>query len=181
MIGALIAFVGLSCSIFANSILGLIFSFGIVAGIGYGFTFMPSIVIVSYYFVKKRATATGLSLCGSGIGTFIFAPFLRYLIAEYGGWKPAAFIIAAISLNCLVFSLFFRPLHISKPKTSPSDAVEPLRNDLLFTGSIQSLPDQIQKEIMEESKTAETGKPNFKDTLKVPPLESIYFLIQNFF
>ena len=37
--------------------------------------YLPSIVIVGYYFDKKRAFATGIAVCGSGIGTFLFAPF----------------------------------------------------------------------------------------------------------
>jgi hypothetical protein len=32
------------------------------------------VVTVSHYFRDKRAFAMGLAICGSGIGTFIFAP-----------------------------------------------------------------------------------------------------------
>ena len=39
--------------------------------------YLPSIVIVGYYFDKKRAFATGLAVCGSGIGTFLFAPLSK--------------------------------------------------------------------------------------------------------
>ena len=46
-------------------------------GIGLGMIYLPAIVSVTYYFEKKRAFATGLAVCGSGIGTFIFAPLLR--------------------------------------------------------------------------------------------------------
>lgn len=31
---------------------------------------MAAVVIVAYYFDKRRSFATGLSVCGSGIGTF---------------------------------------------------------------------------------------------------------------
>jgi hypothetical protein len=30
--------------------------------------YLPSMVIVSYYFQRRRALATGLAVCGSGIG-----------------------------------------------------------------------------------------------------------------
>ena len=53
---------------------------------GFGLMYLPSIVIVGYYFDKKRALATGIAVCGSGIGTFIFGPFTRILLDEYG-WK----------------------------------------------------------------------------------------------
>ena len=43
---------------------------GIVVGIGDGLLFLPSIVIVSQYFDKRRALATGIASMGSSIGTF---------------------------------------------------------------------------------------------------------------
>lgn len=49
-------------------------------------------ISVGYYFDKKRALATGLSACGSGIGTLVMAPFARYLLEQYG-WKRAHFIL----------------------------------------------------------------------------------------
>jgi len=57
-----------------------------VAGIGFGFMYLPSIVMVSFYFDKRRALATGLAVCGSGVGTFVLAPFFNFIVSEYG-WK----------------------------------------------------------------------------------------------
>jgi len=57
-----------------------------VVGIGFGFMYLPSIVMVSFYFDKRRALATGLAVCGSGVGTFVLAPFFNFLVSEYG-WK----------------------------------------------------------------------------------------------
>ena len=37
-----------------------------ILGMGFGLMYLPSIVIVGYYFDKKRAFATGLATCGSG-------------------------------------------------------------------------------------------------------------------
>jgi len=41
---------------------------------------------VGYYFEKKRSLATGLSVAGSGVGTFVVAPLATFLEAEYG-WR----------------------------------------------------------------------------------------------
>ena len=49
-----------------------------LSGISFGLMYLPSIVIVGYYFDKKRAFATGIAVCGSGIGTFLFAPLGTY-------------------------------------------------------------------------------------------------------
>jgi len=48
--------------------------------------YLPSIVMVGYYFDKKRAMATGIAVCGTGIGTFVLAPIVNLLVSEYG-WK----------------------------------------------------------------------------------------------
>ena len=56
------------------------------AGFGFGLIYLPSIVSVGYYFEKKRALATGIAVCGSGVGTFIFSPVNDMLITEYT-WK----------------------------------------------------------------------------------------------
>ena len=57
-----------------------------LSGLGLGLIYLPAIVSVTYYFEKRRAFATGLAVCGSGLGTFIFAPLSKFLVEEYG-WK----------------------------------------------------------------------------------------------
>lgn len=36
------------------------------AGVGFGLMYLPSIVIVNFYFLRRRALATGIAVCGSG-------------------------------------------------------------------------------------------------------------------
>jgi len=47
---------------------------------------LPSIVTVGFYFDKRRALANGIAICGTGIGTFVFAPLASFLVSQYG-WK----------------------------------------------------------------------------------------------
>jgi len=75
--------------------------------------YLPAIVSVTYYFEKRRSFATGLAVCGSGIGTFIFAPLAKALLDEYG-WKGATLIEAGLLLNCCICGALFRPLEFSK-------------------------------------------------------------------
>ena len=49
-----------------------LFLFFLFLGVGFGLVFLPAIVIVGQYFAEKRALATGIAVCGSGIGTAIF-------------------------------------------------------------------------------------------------------------
>lgn len=77
--------------------------------------YLPSIVSVGYYFERKRAFATGIAVCGSGIGTFVFPPLCTYLLNIYG-WKNTMYILAGIVLNGVVCGSLMRPLEAPKPK-----------------------------------------------------------------
>lgn len=76
---------------------------------------MPAIVYVGYYFEKKRALATGLSVAGSGFGTFVFPPLTVALITAFT-WRGALWILSGIILNCAVFGCLMRSL--PKPKVA---------------------------------------------------------------
>lgn len=81
--GSLVGFVGLLTSSFANSIDTLFFTLGVLFGVADGLIFTPIVVGVGFYFDKKRALATGIALCGSGAGAFIFAPIIYLLLETY--------------------------------------------------------------------------------------------------
>ena len=55
-------------------------------GVGFGMMYLCCYVMIGHYFEKRRAFATGLASCGSGVGTFLFAPLSVYLITQFG-WK----------------------------------------------------------------------------------------------
>lgn len=80
-----------------------------IVGFGFGLIYLPSIVSVGYYFEKKRALATGIAVCGSGLGTFIFSPLCKFLLDVYD-WKNALYILAGIILNGVVCGMLMRPL-----------------------------------------------------------------------
>lgn len=114
--GAIVAAIGFILSLFAPNIYYLFFSFGILSGLGFGLMYLPAIVSVSHYFDKKRSFATGIAVCGSGIGTFIFAPVSKLLVDEYT-WKGAVLIEAGIILNCILCGALFRPLVVKHERT----------------------------------------------------------------
>lgn len=111
--GAILAGVCLVISAFAQNVLTLIFTVGVGTGFGFGLIYLPAIVSVTTYFEKYRSLATGIAVCGSGFGTFIFAPFTEYLIGEFG-WRGATLILAGIVFNCIIFGAMFRPLEPPK-------------------------------------------------------------------
>jgi len=74
-------------------------------GIGFGLIYLPAVVCVGYYFETKRSLATGIAVCGSGFGTFAFAPLATMLLKNFD-WKVSNLILAGMILSCAVsFSL----------------------------------------------------------------------------
>ncbi|KAL5288108.1 hypothetical protein ACFFRR_008765 [Megaselia abdita] len=109
MCGAVIASIAFALSYCATSVEYLFITYGIIGGIGFCMIYIPSVITVGYYFEKWRALATGIALCGSGVGTFVFAPLTQMLITEYG-WRNTLVIQAGIILLCLIFGAAYRPL-----------------------------------------------------------------------
>ncbi|KAH9500384.1 hypothetical protein Btru_071688, partial [Bulinus truncatus] len=108
-VGACLSFVAFFISTFSDTIGVFIVTYGFLGGVGFGLMYLPAIVMVGYYFERRRALATGIACCGSGIGAFLFAPFTEYLLHEYG-WRGATWVISALVLNGSFFALFYRPL-----------------------------------------------------------------------
>ncbi|CAC5366703.1 unnamed protein product [Mytilus coruscus] len=109
IIGGLITAIGFILSAFVHSVGAMAVTYGCIAGLGISMPYLNSIVVVAMYFEKKRTLATGISECGAGIGTLIFAPLYEYLIMSYS-WRGAVLIIGAISLNIVVCGAVFKPL-----------------------------------------------------------------------
>lgn len=61
-----------------------------MSGIGLCMIFMPAVLTVGFYFEKWRALATGLALCGSGVGVFLMSPIMQSLVENYG-WRMTIF------------------------------------------------------------------------------------------
>lgn len=67
---------------------------------------------VTSYFEKYRSLATGIAVCGSGLGTFIFAPFTEWLITKLG-WRGAMIVMGILVMKCIIYGILFRPLKSS--------------------------------------------------------------------
>ncbi len=118
--GSVIACLGLALSTFSPNVPVLMLTYGVIGGFGLGLIYLPAVVAVGYYFEKRRALATGISVCGSGVGTFLLAPLATYLLDEYG-WKGANLIFAGLCLNCAVFGALMRPLELVPVKVRDED------------------------------------------------------------
>ncbi|CAF2522289.1 unnamed protein product [Rotaria sp. Silwood2] len=109
IIGGIIAAVAVAASVFVPNIQLMWLLFGFIGGIGMGLVYLPSIVMVGYYFDKKRAIATGIVTAGTGIGSITFGPLSRFLFDRFG-WKNGLLILAVILLGCVICCAFMQPL-----------------------------------------------------------------------
>ncbi|RZF33544.1 hypothetical protein LSTR_LSTR008190 [Laodelphax striatellus] len=117
--GSIISCVAFVLSTFSPSVEILMITYGVMGGIGFGLIYLPAVVCVGYYFETKRSLATGIAVCGSGVGTFAFAPLATLLLDNFD-WKGANLILAGLILNCAVFGAMMRPLEFPKgPSCKP--------------------------------------------------------------
>lgn len=107
--GSLIASTAFALCYFAPEIIYLHILYGVFGGIGFCFIYMPSVIIVGYYFEKWRPLATGIALCGSGAGTFVMGPISQMLINRLG-WRLALLCQAGMILFCAIFAIAYRPI-----------------------------------------------------------------------
>ena len=77
--GTFLSILGMMMTSICQTYGELLVAQGIVVGVGDGLLFLPSIVIVSQYFDKKRALATGVASMGSSIGQFCLRSPCIYL------------------------------------------------------------------------------------------------------
>ena len=120
--GSILASIGFLAAAFSHHIALLYLFFGVVSGFGLSLCYVASIIIVAYYFESKRSFATGIAVCGSGIGTFVFAPFTQWLMDNYDGWRGACIILSGIFLNMIICGLMFKELEWKKKMSRASSA-----------------------------------------------------------
>ncbi|XP_065338145.1 monocarboxylate transporter 12-like isoform X2 [Cloeon dipterum] len=140
IIGSLLAASGFILSAHPSSMLVLLATFGL-AGFGLALCYVAAVVIVAYWFESKRSLATGISQCGSGIGTFIFAPLTQFLLSTYG-WQGTSLILAGCFLNLAVCGALMRDVRPTsrqrKRYSSESEKTAPTSTDL-------PNPDELRK------------------------------------
>ncbi|XP_050415563.1 monocarboxylate transporter 14 [Patella vulgata] len=116
VIGSLVSTGAFVLCTFSPNVEILTLTYGVIGGFGFGMIYLPAIVSVGYYFETKRAMATGIAVCGSGVGTFMFAPLSKVLLDVYD-WNNAIMILAGIILQAAICGMLMRPLEVtSTPK-----------------------------------------------------------------
>ncbi len=76
---------------------GLVFSYGILGGLGVGFAYVTPIATCIKWFPDMRGTITGLAVFGFGAGTLIFGPLISKLVISMG-IANAFFVVGVIMI-----------------------------------------------------------------------------------
>lgn len=70
--------------------------FGVLGGIGRAAARAPLLSAVFQFFNKRKGLAVGITLSGSGIGTLIFPPLMRYIMSV-ADWRAAFLVLGLLS------------------------------------------------------------------------------------
>jgi MFS family permease len=110
----------------------IVYSSRIALGVSLGFVgVLPSVVLVSNWFVRRRGTALGLLLTGTSIGGAVIPPMATPLVQHFG-WRSAMLLVSLLIWLVLVPAVLFlvkdRPSDVGL--IADGDAVPPEETSL---------------------------------------------------
>jgi len=108
---------------FVESLTALYITVGVVTSTGLAMVYISAYLIISFYFTKRRALATGVAVSGSGLGIFILSPIMELLIREYA-WKDAFFIFGALCSHTFISVCLYRLGNEPKPQQEEISTLE---------------------------------------------------------
>ena len=89
--------------------LGLILTWGVLAGIGTGTMAMVlAVTIVNRWFDKNRGLVLGLLTASTATGQLLFLPVLA-AVATHAGWKPVVLIVGGVALALIPLVALLMP------------------------------------------------------------------------
>ncbi|XP_067000668.2 monocarboxylate transporter 13 isoform X2 [Anabrus simplex] len=108
-VGAIIHFLGALLSSFAQNVIHLIVTYGLLQGFGLGLMIPAALSSFNSYFSERRTRAMAISQTMNGAGSFLM-PLLVQLLVENYGFRGAQFLMAAITLHSLLGMMLLRPV-----------------------------------------------------------------------
>lgn len=128
--------IGIMCFSVSKQLYQFILSYCVV-GLGCSFSFCTCIHTVTHWFLKRRSTAVGCSLVGSGFGGIIIPIILQQLFKKVGfGW--AIRILGFISLMVIFCGLLLIDDRRKELDLLP-DSSSPLKVHQVLIGSIKQI------------------------------------------
>lgn len=128
---------GLVLHAVANSAV-LVYTARIMMGASLGFVgVLPSVVLVSNWFVRRRGTALGILLTGTSVGGVLIPPVATPLIERFG-WRTAMLLVS------LIIWLILAPAIVFLIRSKPSDlGLMPDGDDEVHDGAADASSDGL--------------------------------------
>ncbi|XP_061665334.1 monocarboxylate transporter 7-like [Syngnathoides biaculeatus] len=115
MIGGVLISSGTIATSFTTSINQMYITYGLVAGLGYCLTFLPTVTILSQYFTRRRSLVIAIASTGEALSMFALAPAFSSL-RDIIGWRHTMAMIGALQGAIIICGALLRPIIIN-PKT----------------------------------------------------------------
>ncbi|XP_070574319.1 monocarboxylate transporter 12-like isoform X2 [Ptychodera flava] len=109
LVGALISTVSMGATCFADSIIYLFISFGLISGVGLNCVYVSGFTVVAQYFTDRHAFANGLAALGGCVGVMALPPLVEIMISAYG-WRGTFIVLTGFSANLFVSAVIMRPI-----------------------------------------------------------------------
>jgi len=104
-IGGVIVGVGYILASFAQNIVALTLTYGVIVGMGVGITYGVPMVVAARWFPDKKGLAVGLTIVGFGLSPLITAPLAKSLIDRYQARPTLLILGVAFTLIILAIAL----------------------------------------------------------------------------
>ncbi|MEQ2271983.1 hypothetical protein XENORESO_012474 [Xenotaenia resolanae] len=123
IIGGLLISTGTIATSFTSSLNQIYITYGLVAGLGYCLTFLPTVTILSKYFSRRRSLVIALASTGESFAMFALAPAFSVLRDKIG-WRHTMAVIGALQSVIIICGALLRPI-IIKPRATQSTEMDP--------------------------------------------------------
>jgi OFA family oxalate/formate antiporter-like MFS transporter len=100
--------VGVFLASFSQSLSWLYLTYGVIGGIGLGFSYIVPVAVLVKWFPDRRGLITGIAVGGFGAGALITAPVATRLIQSVGVLSTFAYLGIAYLIVTVVTGLFMR-------------------------------------------------------------------------
>uniref|UniRef100_A0A087YA53 Monocarboxylate transporter 7 n=1 Tax=Poecilia formosa TaxID=48698 RepID=A0A087YA53_POEFO len=158
MIGGLLISTGTIATSFTSSLNQIYITYGLVTGLGYCLTFLPTVTILSKYFSHRRSLVTALASTGESLAMSALAPGFSVLRDKIG-WRHTMAVIGALQSVIIICGVLLRPI-IIKPRMSQSQNIETSYSKELEALKTQENVDSLVLENIETT----NGVLSLKDT-----------------
>ena len=119
IMGSFVSTSGLLASSFVTTLQPLYATYGVVWGLGASLGLFPSIVILTKYFRRRLALASGVALAGAASGALVYGPLIEFLSTKFG-MATTFRILAGLQCLMLLSALTFVPVTMATGRNQAS-------------------------------------------------------------